>query len=301
MRGFLSGIVFLLSLCLCGCFSVKDKEGPVIANKLPDVQQSVQQHKQTLQKSAPTASFPDMLGGVLLSDTWTVYQDKAEEEFEGNVRYDNAQYIFRADYALSQRKQNRFTARGNVYIRHNDQNNVWYELYAHEVVYNYKTGLGTAKSSKKQPIKLVYHTEKDDLVTAYAQRAEIDTKKEIYQLSGNAIVIHTNAQGNTVTLKADKMSVRKQDQYALLQGNASVENEQYHFQAKTLEYDGVAQQAYAYGDRPLATGSTKDGTFAIIADKVTAQTDSRKIHLEGNIQGWVVSDKINQSKANESF
>jgi len=290
------------ALLLSGCFSLKNKSTTTPATPtLPNVKQTINNQKQTLKSSAPTVALPDMLGGVLTSDSWTVYQDKAEEEFEGNVRYDNEQYIFQADYALSQRKKNLFTARGNVYVRHNDKNDIWYELYAHEVVYNYQTGIGIAKSAKKQPVRLVYHTDKGDLITATAKRAEIDTHKEIYQLIDHAVITRTDSKAMTITLKADKIFVYKQDQHALLQGHASIENEQYRFQAKNLEYDGLAQQAYAYGDRPLATGTTQDGTFAIIADKVTAKTDTHNVHLDGNIQGWVVSEKINQSKANETF
>ncbi len=291
------------AVCLSGCFSLTDTQ--TSAPALPvtaSLEQAAEQKKQSLATLKPSAvSLPEALGGILSSDRWTVYQEKEEEEFEGNVHYDNGQYIFRAGYALSQRKQNLFTAREKVYLRRNEPDGVWYELHAPQAVYNYKTGWGQAEAPSGQQIKLVYHTAKGDLITAYARRAEFNTKQQTYVLAGRARVLHQNAQGQLTTLKADRISVKQKTRYALLKGHASADNDTYHFQSDAIEYDGIAQQAYAYGDRPLAQGSTPDGTFAIIADKVTAQTDSRKIHLEGDVQGWVVSQQINQSKANKKL
>ena len=296
------GSLILGTTLLSACFSLSDKtESSPLSTDISAAKQIAQQKKDSIQSVRPNASLPDMLGGILSSDRWTVYQEKQQEEFEGHVRYDNEQYIFRADYALSERKQNRLTAKGNVYVRHNEPNNVWYELHAPYVVYNYGTGRGYAQAPKKKTVQLVYHTEKGDLITAYARRAEIDTKQQTYVLIGDAQIVHVDPQQQIATLKADRISARQKDQYALLKGHAYAQRDGYEFYSDAIEYDGLAQQAYAYGDRPLAQGAIPDGTFAIIADKVTAQTDSHKIHLEGAVQGWVVSEQINQSKANKAF
>ena len=102
-------------------------------------------------------------------------------------------------------------------------------------------------------------------------------------------------------MQADKISAKQKENYALLQGNAIVQSQDYTLRSETIEYDGNQKMAYAYGGRPLADGKTQEGTFAIIADKVSAETDSHKIKLSGQVQGWIVSDQINNSKANESF
>lgn len=297
-------LFFLVGIFCCGCFSLSDKKSTQPTALSPTSPRTIQDKKPSFAPASglTASSLPDMLGGILASDNWTVYQDKQEEEFTGHVHYDNAQYIFRSDYALLQRKKNLFTARGNVYVRHNQDNQVWYELHAHQAIYNYQTGRGHALAAKKSgQIKLVYHTEQGDLIVAHASRADIDTKAKTYQLTGHAVIVHTTAQGVISTLKADRIFYRQQDQYALLQGHAYASQGAYQFQAATIEYNATEQRAYAYGDRPLAQGSTQDNTFAIIADKATAQTDSRKIHLEGKVQGWVVSEQINQSKANHKF
>ena len=117
MSRYLQQIGWMLgAILLSGCFSLSDKtdNSPLPTPNQSVAKQVAQQKKNTLQAAKPNASLPDMLGGILSSDRWTVYQEKDQEEFEGNVRYDNEQYIFRADYALSERKQNRLTAKGNV-------------------------------------------------------------------------------------------------------------------------------------------------------------------------------------------
>lgn len=287
----------VMSLCLlAGCFSLADKQpGPAPAPNTAAAKAVATQKKQTLQEQKPTFNLADSLGGILMSDSWIVYQAEEKEEFTGHVSYDNGVYIFRADYALSERKAQRFTAKGNVYARHNDKNGSWYEIYANKVVYNYQTGKGRADGTTKTLVKLVYKTDKNDLLTSYAKRIDFDTQSQTYELTGNARLIYTDAQGLVSTLTADKIFVRQQDQYALLTGHAYAQRQGYTFQADTLEYDGLAHKAYGYGGRPLAQGTTEDGTFAIIADKVSSQTDSHKIHLEGNVQGWVVSEQINQA------
>ncbi len=292
-----------LTLCLSGCFSVKNNQAPAIPlQNVAAAKASIEQKKQNLKnKSKSAAQMPEILGGVISSDRWVVYKDKEEEEFAGNVRYDGDVYAFRSDYALSQRKLNLFTAKGHVFARRNEPTGTYYEIYADKASYNYKTGQGQAEANKSKRIKLIYKNEKGDFVTALAQRAEFDTENETFLLTGNVQVSHQSAQKQISHLKAQTISVRQKEQYAILQGDAEVKNKDYSVKAQTVEYDGVRQKAYAYGQRPLAQGKTEDGTFAIIADKVSAETDSRKIHVNGKVQGWIVSDKINNSKANENF
>ena len=281
------------TLCLQGCFSLTDKQLPAP----PPIPTSAT--KAIADKSAShkhSQSLPKTLGGLIQSDSWVIYQEKQEEEFKGHVSYENDSYRFRADYALSQRTQNLFTAQGNVYLRKQDPDGTWYELYADKAVYNYKTGKGYALSQSKHPVRLYYHTAKGDLVHATAHRADLNTQLKTYQLTGHAVITHTNLQKQTNTLQADKISAKQMEQYALLEGNAEVSNDQYRLQANRIEYDGSKQYASALGDRPLATGTTENGTFAIIADEVQAQTNTRNIQLKGHVQGWLLSDQLNEAE-----
>ncbi len=299
-----SFLFFFISLFyLGGCFSLKTQQeitrsGPDLSTAQASLQQKTQKVKE---KKENASQLPEALGGVVSSDRWIIYKEKEEEEFEGNVHYDNGTYIFHAQYALSQRKKNLFTAKDSVYIRKNESDKSFYELYADKASYNYSTGNGQAIANRKGKIKLVYQNPQGDLVTALAQRADFNTKEETYVLSGDVFVTYIDHLNKKTTLRADKISARKKDNYALLQGNAVAENQDYTLRSQSIEYDGHKKMAYAYGDRPLANGKTQDGTFAIIADEVSAETDSRKIKLSGQVQGWIVSDQINHSKANESF
>lgn len=286
-------------LLLAGCLSVKNEYEPTVS--VPKIKTPSFPKPATPSVSLKATSLPDMLGGIVSSDSWIVYNEKQEEEFKGHVRYDNGIYILRSDYALSQRKKNLFTLKGNIYFRHNEPDGAWYEVYADKAVYNYQTGKGYALASKKEPLKLVYHSAQNEQITAYAKRADIDTQQQVYKLTTDAVLIHQDALGNISTLKADSMLAKQQEQYVFMQGHAEAYDAQYHLKAQTLEYDGLTHHAYVYGERPLLQGTTQEGTFAIIADKATAQTDSQDIHLEGQVQGWIVSDRINKSKLNQTF
>lgn len=303
MRAPLFALLLSTLVCLTGCFGVKDRQtiqrtGPDLNAAKTALNQKTQKIKE---KKDQSSQLPQVLGGVVSSDRWIVYKEKEEEEFEGNVRYDNGTYLFRADYALSQRKKNLLTAKGSVYLRKNEPDHSYYELYARQAFYNYATAEGQAQGTRKQKLKLIYKDVKGDLATALALRATFNTKQEVYVLSGDVFVTYLDHLGQKSTLQADKISIRKKDNYALLEGNAVVQNQDYTLRSQSIEYDGKQKMAYAYGQRPLANGKTQDGTFAIIADKVSAETDSRKIRLSGQVKGWVVSEQINNSKANETF
>ena len=305
MKSYSSASALLLAAVLLGgCFPLQDKPKTASVFVVPETtaeQTPAVLQPQTVSKKSNQNDLPELLGGAVSSDSWIVYKDEGKEEFKGNVSYDNGQYIFRAGYALSERKKQQITAENGVYARRNEPNGVWYELYANRVVYNYKTGQGTAQAAFRKRIKLIYRTERGDLITAWAKKAAFNTRQETFELIDNVQVNHIDPQGQHATLQADRISGRQKEQYALLKGHAEAYNDSYRLQADTLEYDGLQQTAYAYGDRPLVQGTTEDGTFAIIADKVTLQTDSRDTQLDGQVQGWVVSEQLKQSVANKTL
>ena len=290
----------LLLSWLGGC-ATQTLQTQALSTPNPAAVQAAAQHKASQLKEKQKAELPDTLGGVVSSDRWIIYKEKEEEEFEGNVRYDNGTYAFRSDYALSQRKKNLFTARGNVFARYNAAQDTWYEIYADKAVYNYQTADGSAYGSGKKQIKLIYHAPKGDVVTALADRAQFNTQGQTYQLSGNIFVTYQDQKGKIATLKAQELTAHQKEQYLVLQGGAEAENANYHLQAQTIEYNGKKGYSYAYGGRPLLQGKTEDGTFAIIADKITAENTTRKIQLNGQVQGWIVSDEINRSAVNKTF
>ena len=295
-------LTLFLPLLLAGCFSLSDKkEYSVAVPPTAAAQAAEAQQKARDLKNKKFSSLPDTLGGVVSSDRWVIYKEKAEEEFEGNVHYDNGIYVFRAGYALSQRKKNLLTAKEDVYLRYNENKNVWYELYADKAVYNYQSGEGNAEAAGKKKIKLVYHTAQNELITAWARKAEFNTQTEVYHLTGSVFVTYRNAAGKISTLKAKEIIAKQKDNYAILQGDAEAQNDNYRLNAQTIEYNGREGYTYAYGGRPLLRGKTQDGTFAIIADRVSAENATRKIKMTGQVEGWTVSEQINQSRANETL
>ena len=263
-----TALLFSTSVFLLGACHSTQVPAPSIQN---EPKQVLTQKKETLQaKKKSAAQLPEVLGGIVQSDEWIIYKDKAQEEFKGHVFYDNDIYTFKADYALSDRNQHSATARGHVYLKQQEPHNPTYEAWGDYGRYNYQTGKGILKSTSKNPARLQI-TEDTQTITARAQQISFNTTTQLFVLTGN-VEIQRTTQGNTQTLQAD-----------------------------TVIYDKEHNTTTAYGARPLATGSTPQGTFAIIANKVTSDAQATVVTLDGNVQGWVVSPELNNNKINRQF
>ena len=86
-----------------------------------------------------------------------------------------------------------------------------------------------------------------------------------------------------------------------LSGGAELSDSQRTLVADTIIYDGEHNYSTASGSRPLLSGTSEQGTFAIIADKVQADNEGRQITLDGKVQGWVVSPQLNDAEINDKF
>ncbi len=292
-------LLLFISLFLNACYRTQVK-APSVQN-IPQPKQALAQKKEVLQKKKKSASkLPEVLGGIVKSDEWIIYKEQEQEEFKGHVFYDNGQYVFKANYALSDRKQHSATARGNVYLKQKELHEpTTYEAWADHAYYNYKTGKGFLKSTSKTPARLQL-TDTAQTVTATAKHISFDTLSQIFILTGNVHAKRITPDG-TQTLQADKVTVKQLENYVRLDGNAVLDDDQRTVQADTVIYDGEHNHSTAYGARPLATGSTEQGTFAIIADTVTSDAQGTVVTLDGRVQGWVVSPELNNNKINQKF
>ena len=263
-----TAFVYIASVFLLNACHSTQVNAPALQN---EPKQTLAQKKATLQqKKKSAAQLPEVLGGIVQSDEWIIYKEKAQEEFKGHVFYDNDIYVFKADYALSERNQNSVTARGHVYLKQQEPQNPTYEAWGDYARYNYQTGKGILKSTSKNPARLQI-TDITQTITARAKQISFNTTDQIFVLTGNVELQRTTPE-DTQTLQAD-----------------------------TVIYDKVHNSTTAYGARPLATGSTEQGTFAIIADKVTSDAQGTVVTLDGNVQGWVVSPELNNNKINRQF
>ena len=256
--------------------------------------------KKSLTPKAPTRQLPPVLGGLIQSDSWVIYKDKQQEEFVGNVSYDNGAYIFRAGYALSDRKNNTFTARQNVFLKQNNPDGTFYQAEADYARYNYNTQQGALSCAGKKQVRLTYLDENAQTVTALAQRVKIDLNQKIYVLEKDVKITRPTPQGTQV-ITAQKVTLKQLENYALLEGDAALTDGKRTLTADTILYDGQHNTSYAYGARPLTYGSTEQGTFAVIADKIQSDAQGHVIHLDGQVQGWLVSPQINNSDINTKF
>ncbi len=290
-------ISFLLFF-LAGCHGVQMQTPSTQAVTQPAKQTLAQKKAALSQKKKSATQIPEVLGGIVKSDEWVIYKDEKKEEFKGHVFYDNNTYTFKSNYALSDRKNNTFTASGNVYAKQKEPDTT-YEAYADYARYNYKTGKGLLKSTTKNPVRLIL-TDNTQTVTAQAKQISFDTNTQVFVLTGKVDAKRVTPEG-TQTMKADKATVKQQEDYLLLEGNAVLADDLRTLQADTVLYDGVNNQARAYGARPLATGSTEQGTFAIIADNVSSDAQGNVVTLDGRVQGWLVSPELNNNKINKKF
>ncbi len=296
------GHLFLAACCaavfLTGCKTVR-VQGPEVP--APAVKPHLNAAKQNLQnKSRQATEIPPVLGGVVQSDSWVIYKDKQQEEFSGNVSYDNGTYAFKADYALSERAQNRFSARGNVWLRQLERDGTFYQASADDAQFNYKTQKGLLSAQTGKRVKLVLTDEKKQTVTAYAGKVTFDLNQRIFILQGRVRVERPTPQGLEV-ITAQKATYKQLENYILLEGGAKATDSLRTLQADTIIYDGAKNASYAYGARPLVRGKTEQGTFAVIADKVSADNDGNQIFLNGKVQGWLVSPQLNEADFNSKF
>lgn len=281
-----------------GCKTVR-AEGPQIP--APAAKKQMAAAKQNLQNKRKKATeIPPVLGGVVQSDSWIIYKDKQQEEFSGNVSYDNGSYAFKADYALSDRAKNNFSARGNVWLRQTERDGSFHEAYADNAHYNHNSQKGQLSAHKNKTVKLVFTDEKKQTVTAYAQKVSFDLNEKIFILQGNVRVERPSQTGMEI-LTAQKATYKQAENYALLEGGAQVTDNLRTLEADTIIYDGNKNASYAYGARPLVHGKTEQGTFAVIADKVSADNDGNTIVLDGKVQGWIVSPQLNEADFNSKF
>ena len=283
---------------MTGCYTVRTDLPNADAVTKP-AKQVLRQRKDQLKTKQKAPSLPQSLGGVLKSDEWTIYKDEEQEEFKGHVSYDNGVYTLRAGYVLSDRKNDTLIATEHVYIKQHEPQSPTYEAYADRAVYHYKTEKGKLTSTSKNPVKLIM-TEQTQTVTATARQIDFDINTQIFTLTGSVFAKRTTPEG-TQTMQADKVIFKQQEDYLYLDGHALLADEQRTLQADTVIYNGAKNEAHAFGERPLLTGSAEQGTFAIIADNVSSDAAGDVVVLDGNVQGWLVSPELNNNKLNSKF
>lgn len=278
-------------LLTCACRTVKiEGPAPVTVHPKPALQHV---KKSVTPQKLSAKDIPPVLGGIIQSDSWIIYKEKEQEEFSGNVSYDNGAYVFRADYALSDRARQTFSADGNVFLRQNNQDGSFYQAQADRGFYNYRTQKGTLSARGKKPVTLVYRNEKGQVITATAKQAQFDIGQKIYVLEKNVRIERPTPQGTQV-ISAQKVTFKQLQDYARLEGDAALTDGKRTLTADVIIYDGQNDASYAYGARPLAQGTGEQGTFAVIADQIQSDSEGNVIHLDGKVQGWLVSPQINE-------
>ena len=296
----LISFILLSTLLASGCVRVQ-KQGPQIP--APNATQKIAKAKASLkekQKSFSPSNPPEILGGIIQSDSWIIYKDKQQEEFKGNVSYDNGMYVFKSDYALSDRAKQQFSASGNVFLKQNDSNGSFYEVYTDYALYRYKAQKVRLKAAEGKRIKLVYSDEKQQKITAFSKTSSVDLATKVFILEGDVLVERPTEQGME-KFTAQKAIFDQIKMFGKLEGNAVLSDEQRTLQADKVVYDRSQNRSYAEGSRPLLTGKMEQGDFAIIADKVESDNEAKKIIMNGKVQGWLVSPKLNDSPINAKF
>ena len=290
---------FLVSLLLVGGCKTVRIEGPAVS--VPGAKPRIEKAKTSLKnKKEAAVTLPDTLGGLISSDRWLIHNDKQQEEFIGNVSYESDVYTFHADYARSERTNNRIAASGNIYLKQAKPNEPTYEIYADYGDYNYQQKKGNLSATQGKELRLIYQEKNQQPVVAYGKNASFNLETGSFLLTGNVRVLRPTPQGMQ-TMSAQQASYLQKQNYLELKGGAKVSDELRTLAAETIIYDGTKNYSYAYGSRPLLTGKSEQGTFAIIADKVQSDNEGNKINMNGKVQGWLISPEINDAAFNDKF
>ena len=198
-----------------------------------------------------------LLGGMVQSDSWIIRKDKAEEEFIGNVRYDNDLYKIRADRGLSQRSLRVYTLQGNVYAAREDKT-AKAQIKAGKFFYDQTRDSGYALPKKGAQLELGYDAKNGGPSYAlYGDRLDFGAKFTSYKLSGWAELDDKN---NTLY-------------------------------SREMVFDLNTGVFEAYGGRPLLFGFSDDWDYAAAADKITADTRAGSYSAKGRVQGWFAPAK----------
>ena len=196
-----------------------------------------------------------LLGGMVKSDKWIIRKDSFEEEFIGNVHYENEMYKISADKALSKRKDKTYELFGNVFLSRTEEDTIL-TLSANRVFYNQKKDMGFAESSKKSQVKIVYTTP-ENVYTLLANKVEFSNKANFFKATGK---VQLSDKENT--LKAEEVT-----------------------------FDRASGIFEAVSVRPIILGKNKDGSYALEADKIVINTKTEKFKATGKPQGWVTLQK----------
>jgi|GEM_PF-3072168 Uncharacterized protein conserved in bacteria len=192
-----------------------------------------------------------LLGGSVQSDRWLINRDKEEEEFIGNVSYSNEIYSLKADYALSQRKQDTYLLKGNITASQTLPDS-FIQIKAEKIFYNNKTLKGYAFGKTGKQVEGIYKTP-NNTFSIFGDRIDFDKKEDQINISSYA---ELNDLNNTIY------------------GDSIAFNTQSGF----LE---------VFGKRPVLWGFGVDGDYALQADKMTADTKKGIFKAQGNVAGWI--------------
>ena len=194
-----------------------------------------------------------LLGGMIKSDKWIIRKEALEEEFIGNVNYENEKYKLFADRAISKRKIKTYELEGNVFLSRKEKDTS-ISMTAERVSYNQQKDIGFAQGSKRKQVKIVYKTPE-----------------------------------NTYTLLANKIEFSKQANFFRAVGKVKLSDKTNTLQAQSATFDRQTGIFEALPQRPVFTGNNKDGDYAITADKIFIDTKAQKIKALGQAQGWIAS------------
>ena len=203
-----------------------------------------------------------LLGGMVKSDKWIIRKDSFEEEFIGNVHYENEMYKISADRALSKRKAKTYELSVNVFLSRTE-NDTTITLNAGRVFYNQQKDTGIVNAAKKAQVKIVYTTP-ENVYTLLANKIEFSNKANFFKASGSVQL-------------SDKENTLK---------------------AKEVTFDRISGVFEALSARPIMLGANKDGSYALEADKLTVNTKTGKSNAVGNVQGWLTLEKDLMTKEN---
>ncbi|MFH1618342.1 MAG: hypothetical protein ABIG11_00395 [bacterium] len=206
-------------------------------------------------------SSPSLAGGVVRSEKWIIRRDKGEEEFEGNVSYNQGGHQFKADWALYRKNLGRWDAKKNIYGSRLWPDGSRTQCYGDSAEFFQESlpdgrqagGRSIVYAGESLRVKLIHEEPSYGIWNSLSDKAVLEQKNSTLHLSGNVFFTREDMQS----------------------------------WSDTAIYDNLSSTLFLTGGPPVMTGIRNKYDLAMQAESITLLRYPEKITGRGNVRGWV--------------
>ena len=215
------------------------------------------------QQGLPPRTRERVSGAVIRSDKWVVHRKLGQEEFIGNVSYEHEGEAFRSDWALWDKTEQVFHAKGRAYASRLRPPGELLEFWAQQGGYDFKTLEGTAEAGPGDTVRFRRTSETGEILEGTGKRAT------------------WNGEEQTLTV-LESVSVRGSSE------TARCERALYSVPDRTIRLTGGP---------PLVAYEAEGMSGVLQAEAVELAPDQGRLWARGAARGWVTFADKEQTHA----